>query len=292
MTCLFHILTYPSTHLAFVYPFGVLVIKDAKDSSKNGDNDNLMGAMLRARCFINVSSGCVISRLEYVAIRSHLAALCASHDVQTDPDEIDTDLFEKFSSSSSEKIVSMEKDQSKWYQQGIACADLIDVSPVRGCMVLKPNGFAIWEEMKADLDKRFKATGHRNVYFPLFIPQTFLSKEAEHVEGFAKECAVVTHRLRSVTDENGNKGVEPHPAAKLEELLIVRPTSETIIWNMYGRLDSILPRSPRIDHPMGQCGPLGDADTPFLEVRRISMARGPYCARHERRGDRRIRVEC
>uniref|UniRef100_A0A7S4FTH2 proline--tRNA ligase n=1 Tax=Eutreptiella gymnastica TaxID=73025 RepID=A0A7S4FTH2_9EUGL len=165
-----------------------------------------------------------------------MATTGVEDDVKTDPDEIDTELFEKFSSSSSEKIVSMEKDYSKWYQQVIACADLIDVSPVRGCMVLKPNGFAIWEEMKADLDKRFKATGHRNAYFPLFIPQSFLSKEAEHVEGFAKECAVVTHhRLRSVTDENGNKGVEPDPAAKLEESLIVRPTSETIIWNMYGR---------------------------------------------------------
>lgn len=149
---------------------------------------------------------------------------------------MDTQVFDTFSSSSSNSITPMEEDYSKWYQQVIACADLIDPSPVRGCMVMKPNGYAIWEAMRDDLDVRFKATGHKNAYFPLFIPQSFLSKEAEHVEGFAKECAVVTHhRLRSAVDEDGNNCVEPDPAAKLDEPLIVRPTSETIIWNMYGR---------------------------------------------------------
>lgn len=129
-------------------------------------------------------------------------------------------------------ITPRGEDYSRWYQDVIAEADLIDSSPVRGCMVIKPNGYAIWESIKDDLDRRFKETGHTNAYFPLFIPQSFLSKEADHVEGFAKECAVVTHhRLRSA--DGG--GVEPDPSAKLEEPLIVRPTSETIIWHMYGR---------------------------------------------------------
>ncbi|MEE2750976.1 MAG: proline--tRNA ligase [Myxococcota bacterium] len=127
-------------------------------------------------------------------------------------------------------------DYSQWYLDVIREAQLADYSPVKGSMVLRPHGFSIWEAIKDDLDRRFKETGHVNAYFPLFIPLSFLSKEAEHVEGFAKECAVVTHhRLRGVVDENGKKGVEPDPAAKLEEPLIVRPTSETIIWHMYGQ---------------------------------------------------------
>jgi prolyl-tRNA synthetase len=133
---------------------------------------------------------------------------------------------------SQQAITPREQDYSQWYLDVIAAADLIDSSPVRGCMVIRPHGFAVWEAIRDDLDRRFKATGHVNAYFPLFIPQSFLSREAEHVEGFAKECAVVTHhRLRSA--EGG--GVEPDPTAKLEEPLIVRPTSETIIWHMYGR---------------------------------------------------------
>ena len=130
------------------------------------------------------------------------------------------------------KITPREKDYNRWYQDVISAAQLIDASPVRGCMVLRPNGFALWENIKDDLDRRFKETGHVNAYFPLFIPQSFLEKEAEHVEGFAKECALVTHhRLRAA--EGG--GLEPDPNAKLEEALVVRPTSETIIWHMYGR---------------------------------------------------------
>ncbi len=132
----------------------------------------------------------------------------------------------------SQGITPRADDYSQWYLDVIAAADLIDSSPVRGCMVIKPHGYAVWEAIRDDLDRRFKETGHVNAYFPLFIPQSFLSKEAEHVEGFAKECAVVTHhRLRAA--EGG--GVEPDPTAKLEEPLIVRPTSETIIWHMYGR---------------------------------------------------------
>ena len=126
-----------------------------------------------------------------------------------------------------------EEDYSKWYNDLVVKADLAENSGVRGCMVIKPYGFAIWEKMQAELDKMFKATGHVNAYFPLFIPKSYLSKEADHVEGFAKECAVVTH-YRLKNSENG-KGVEVDPEAKLEEELIVRPTSETIIWDTYKR---------------------------------------------------------
>ncbi len=122
-------------------------------------------------------------------------------------------------------------DYSKWYNELVVKADLAESSDVRGCMVIKPYGFAIWEKMQAELDKMFKATGHSNAYFPLFIPKSYLSKEADHVEGFAKECAVVTH-YRLKNDPEG-KGVVVDPDAKLEEELVVRPTSETIIWNTY-----------------------------------------------------------
>jgi prolyl-tRNA synthetase len=115
------------------------------------------------------------------------------------------------------KLTSRASDYSKWYNDLVAQAELADHSPVRGCMVIRPNGYAIWERMQADLDGRIKATGHENLYFPLFVPESFLKKEAEHVEGFAPECAVVTH--------GGGK--------ELEEPLVVRPTSETVIWHMY-----------------------------------------------------------
>jgi len=133
-------------------------------------------------------------------------------------------------------ITPRATDYSAWYLDVIDRGDLLDDSPVRGCKVLKPHGYAVWEGIQRDLDARFKATGHVNAYFPLFIPMSFLSKEAQHVEGFAKECAVVTHhRLRSTKDADGNVGVEPDPESLLDEPLIVRPTSETIIWHMYGR---------------------------------------------------------
>lgn len=127
------------------------------------------------------------------------------------------------------RITDRDKDYSQWYLDVVKEAKLADHSPVRGCMVIRPHGFALWENMKAALDGMFKETGHENAYFPLFIPKSFLSKEAQHVEGFAKECAVVTHsRLKSV-----DNGVEVDPESKLEEELIVRPTSETIIWDSY-----------------------------------------------------------
>lgn len=131
----------------------------------------------------------------------------------------------------SKEITAREKDYSQWYNDIVLKAGLADYSAVRGCMVVKPYGFAIWEKMQAQLDKRFKETGHQNAYFPLFIPKSFLSKEAAHVEGFAKECAVVTH-YRLMNDPDG-EGIVVDPKAKLEEELIVRPTSETIIWNTY-----------------------------------------------------------
>tara|TARA_R100001143_G_scaffold44720_1_gene40093 strand:+ start:7097 stop:8563 length:1467 start_codon:yes stop_codon:yes gene_type:complete len=127
------------------------------------------------------------------------------------------------------RITNRADDYSQWYLDIVKEAKLADHSPVRGCMVIRPNGFAIWENMKSALDNMFKETGHENAYFPLFIPKSFLSKEAQHVEGFAKECAVVTHsRLKSV-----DGGVEVDPESRLDEELIVRPTSETIIWDAY-----------------------------------------------------------
>ena len=130
-------------------------------------------------------------------------------------------------------ITPRATDYSQWYLDVISAAELSDYSPVKGSMVLRPHGFAVWDLMRNELDARFRDTGHVNAYFPLLIPMSFLSKEAEHVAGFAKECAVVTHhRLRAVA---GGEGVEPDPTAKLEEPLIIRPTSETIIWHMYGK---------------------------------------------------------
>lgn len=129
------------------------------------------------------------------------------------------------------ELTSRSVSYSQWYQDLVIKADLAENSAVRGCMVIKPYGYAIWEKMQRQLDDMFKETGHVNAYFPLFIPKSFLSKEAEHVEGFAKECAVVTH-YRLKTNHDGT-GVVVDPEAKLEEELIVRPTSETIIWNTY-----------------------------------------------------------
>ena len=131
----------------------------------------------------------------------------------------------------SKNLTTRAEDYSKWYNELVVKADLAENSGVRGCMVIKPYGYAIWEKMQAELDRMFKETGHENAYFPLFIPKSYFSKEASHVDGFAKECAVVTH-YRLKTGEDG-KSIEVDPDAKLEEELIVRPTSETIIWDTY-----------------------------------------------------------
>ena len=129
----------------------------------------------------------------------------------------------------SKKITPRSEDYSLWYNDIVQHAELAENSGVRGCMVIKPYGYAIWEKMQAELDKKFKATGHLNAYFPLFIPKSYFSKEADHVDGFAKECAVVTHyRLK-----NSDNGIVVDEDARLEEELIVRPTSETIIWDTY-----------------------------------------------------------
>lgn len=129
------------------------------------------------------------------------------------------------------ELTSKEENYSQWYNDLVSKADLAENSAVRGCMVIKPYGYAIWERMQQALDQMFKDTGHENAYFPLFIPKSFFSKEASHVEGFAKECAVVTH-YRLKNDPNG-KGIVVDQEAKLEEELIIRPTSETIIWSTY-----------------------------------------------------------
>ena len=128
-------------------------------------------------------------------------------------------------------LTKVEDNYSKWYNELVVKAGLAENSAVRGCMVIKPYGYAIWEKMQRVLDDMFKATGHENAYFPLFIPKSFFSREASHVEGFAKECAVVTH-YRLMNNPQG-EGIVVDPSAKLEEELIVRPTSETIIWNTY-----------------------------------------------------------
>src|SRR5437764_6399788 len=130
-----------------------------------------------------------------------------------------------------EKITKRSDDYSQWYLDIVQRAGLAENSDVRGCMVIKPYGYAIWEKMQRGLDRMFKDTGHVNAYFPLFIPRSFLEKEAQHVEGFAKECAVVTHS-RLIPRPDG-KGLMADPASRLEEDLIIRPTSETIIWNTY-----------------------------------------------------------
>ena len=130
----------------------------------------------------------------------------------------------------SKSVTPKSKDYSKWYTDVITKAELADYGPVKGTMIIRPYGFQIWENIKNIFDSEFKKTGHTNAYFPLFIPKSFLNKEAEHVEGFAKECAIVTHS-RLTTDDEGS--LTPDPNSKLEEEVIVRPTSETIIWSMY-----------------------------------------------------------
>lgn len=134
-------------------------------------------------------------------------------------------------SQMAKSLPKRSEDYSLWYNEIVKRADLAEHSAVRGCMVIKPYGYSIWEKMQAEIDRMFKETGHTNAYFPLFVPKSYLSKEADHVEGFAKECAVVTHyRLKNADD---GSGVVVDPEAKLEEELIVRPTSETVIWNTY-----------------------------------------------------------
>jgi prolyl-tRNA synthetase len=132
-------------------------------------------------------------------------------------------------------ITPRAEDYSRWYTDVVTQAKMADYSPVKGCMVIRPHGYAVWENMQRVLDRMFKETGHQNAYFPLFIPKSFLAKEAEHVEGFAKECAIVTHSRLKTVKEDGRTTVVPDPESLLDEELIVRPTSETIIYAMYAK---------------------------------------------------------
>ena len=141
----------------------------------------------------------------------------------------------KQTSRKSKLITPRDEDYARWFTDVVTQSKLADYSPVKGCMVIRPHGYALWENMQAALDRMFKATGHKNAYFPLFIPKSFLAKEAQHVEGFAKECAIVTHsRLKSV-EIDGKMTIIPDPESKLDEELIVRPTSETIIYYMFAK---------------------------------------------------------
>jgi prolyl-tRNA synthetase len=135
----------------------------------------------------------------------------------------------------SKLITPRDEDYSRWYTDVVTQARMADYSPVKGCMVIRPHGYALWENMQQTLDGMFKATGHKNAYFPLFIPKSFLAREAEHVEGFAKECAIVTHSRLKAEEVDGKMTVVPDPESKLEEELIVRPTSETIIYAMFAK---------------------------------------------------------
>ena len=178
-------------------------------------------------------------------------------------------------------LTKRSENYSQWYNDLVVKADLAEQSAVRGCMVIKPYGYAIWEKMQRQLDDMFKETGHVNAYFPLLIPKSFLSREAEHVEGFAKECAVVTHyRLKNAED---GSGVVVDPAAKLEEELIIRPTSETIIWNTYKNWIQSYRDLPILLQSVGKRFPLGNAYPSFPAYCRIPVAGRTYRSCHTRR---------
>jgi prolyl-tRNA synthetase len=181
-----------------------------------------------------------------------------------------------------QKLPKRTENFAAWYNELVKRAELADNAPVRGCMIIKPYGFAIWEKMQAILDRAFKDTGHSNAYFPLLIPKSYLSREADHIEGFAKECAVVTHyRLKK---SNDGQGVVVDPEARLEEELIIRPTSETIVWLTYlQRLDSIVPGLTLADQSVGQYRTLGNASPAFFAYGRGVVARGAYCPCYPRR---------
>ncbi len=181
----------------------------------------------------------------------------------------------------SKGLPKRSENYSEWYNEIVKRAELAENSAVRGCMVIKPYGFAIWEKMQRALDDMFKETGHQNAYFPLFVPKSFLEKEEEHAEGFAKECAVVTHyRLKNNPD---GKGLIVDPNAKLEEELIIRPTSRSGDLEHLQRLDSIVARSSFIDKSMGERRALGNADANLFANRRISLAGRTHGTRDERR---------
>ncbi len=177
-------------------------------------------------------------------------------------------------------LTPRSENYSEWYNDLILKGGLADYSAVRGCMVIKPYGYALWEAMRDVLDKMFKDTGHQNAYFPLFVPKSLFEAEEKNAEGFAKECAVVTHyRLKTDPDNKGKLIVDPE--AKLEEELVVRPTSEAIIWNTYKNWIQSYRDLPAAHQPVGQCGALGNAYPPLPQNRRVSVAGRPYCARYK-----------
>ena len=182
----------------------------------------------------------------------------------------------------SKEITSRSEDYSQWYNDLILKSGLADYSAVRGCMVIKPYGYALWENMQAALDKMFKDTGHENAYFPLFVPKSLFEAEEANAEGFAKECAVVTHyRLKADPQNKGKLIVDPE--AKLEEELIVRPTSEAIIWNTYKNWIQTYRDLAYSYKSMGKCGSMGNAHTFVFTHIRIFMAGRPYCTCNKRR---------
>ena len=174
------------------------------------------------------------------------------------------------------KLTSRAEDYSKWYNELIVGADLAENSGVRGCMVIKPYGYAIWEKMRDELDRRFKETGHQNAYFPIFVPKSLFEAEEKNAEGFAKECAVVTHYRLKTDPENPSKLIVD-PEAKLEEELIVRPTSEAIIWNTY--------------KPMGECGSMGDENASVPPYFGIPLAGRAYSSRYQGRSRSRSKTD-
>ena len=182
-----------------------------------------------------------------------------------------------------------DQDFPEWYQQVIRAADLAENSDVRGCMVIKPWGYGMWEKMQRALDGMFKATGHKNAYFPLFIPLSYLEKEAAHVEGFAKECAVVTHHRLEVGPDGK---LRPAPAAELAEPLVVRPDQRDDHRRDLREVGAVLSRSADPHQPMGERRPLGDAAPPFSAHGGVSLAGRPHRARDRSRGASRRRRKC
>ncbi len=181
----------------------------------------------------------------------------------------------------SKEITSRAADYSQWYNDLVLKGQLADYSAVRGCMVIKPYGYTLWENMRDVLDRMFKDTGHTNAYFPLFVPKSLFEAEEKNAEGFAKECAIVTHyRLKANPDKKGALMVDPE--AKLEEELIVRPTSEAIIWNTYKTWIQSYRDLAAAHQPMGKCGAVGNAHALVFAHRRISVAGRSYRTRHQR----------
>jgi len=184
----------------------------------------------------------------------------------------------------SKSVTPQSENYNTWYTDVVMKADLADYGPVKGTMVVKPYGFSMWDLIKDTFDKMIKETGHVNAYFPLFIPKSFLAKEAEHVEGFAKECAVVTHtRLKS----DSKKGIVVDPDSKLEEEVIVRPTSETVIWSMYKKWIQSYRDLPLLINQWANVVRWEMRTRLFFKNNRIFMARGSYCSCYSRRSGRR-----